>query len=885
MDHDLAEARLEFINESTEMLEQVSLSLAKIERQIDAHQLGEVLNQIYRDVHTIKGSAQLFGFASIGIIAHAMEASLDPLRKKFSTMTRPLADLIFEGIDLISQQLAEVQRFGKEADMEIKINDFIPRLLFQTVLSFGGTPYVLKEELPEVVAYISEEAMEKEATMEAQKDLPKPSAEVEVELKKDLQGASDQADTIRVGVGLLDNLMNLIGELVLIRNQVVQVASDENHPVFKQISQQINSLTSQLQNEVMKTRMQPIGNILTKFSRMVRDLSQSLGKSAELVLSGTDTELDKALIEAIKGPLTHIVRNALDHGLEAPSEREKLNKDPTGKVYISSFYEDGQMVIEIKDDGRGLDAKALSQKALAHNLTSEEELTHLSEKDIFQFIFHPGFSTKEEVSNVSGRGVGMDVVKTQVERIGGHVDLSSKLGQGTTIRLKIPLTLAIVPSLIIACQNQSFALPQVRVVELLRLDPDEINLAKIEHLQGRPMIRLRGKLLPLAHLKDILQIGIGKEDPKSQNIVVLKDESQHFGVIVDRIIDSAEVVIKPLASILGKLPMYTGAAVLGNGSIALALDTAYLIASESDAQGAQKTLLQKKEDFIPKKEYLLIDLGNEHQYGILLDHVHRLEEIPATTIRVSGASEVVDYRGTFLPLVDLSAMVTGNVLKNEEKTPVVVIKGHGRLIGYKVAQILDVLRSQNDVLKSLKQGPLIQGTIVEGEEIFPILNLDSLVKKSIDTINWPEKSQQVLNLEQVQKQRKKHPSQFKILCAEDSQFFRQQLCQMLKRHGFATESAEDGKKALALMEKAKEPFSLLITDIEMPEMDGVELTKAVRNSKQFAQLPIIAVTTRFRKADIEKGLQSGMNRYLEKLNEDQIIRNIKDLLGLEKSVA
>ena len=548
------------------------------------------------------------------------------------------------------------------------------------------------------------------------------------------RGSEDEsAESIRVGIQILDSLMNQVGELVLIRNQFLQVDLNliaQND--FMNLSQRLNVVTTELQTHVMRTRMQPVGRILNKFTRVVRDISQELGKSIQLLLEGTETELDKSLIEAIKDPLTHIVRNSCDHGIEEPNERKKANKSELGTILIRSFHEGGQVVIEIKDDGKGLSPESLKEKAIDKGILNTLEASQLSDREAFNLIFHPGFSTAKKVSNLSGRGVGMDVVKTNIERIGGQVELHSVPTQGTTIRLKIPLTLAILPALIVSTGGHRFAIPQLKLVELIRVDISKGD--KIEWLQGKPMYRLRGDILPLVHLSALLNNTKEGFEAEGQdiNIAILRSDFAVFGLILDQIETSADIVVKPMASFLTHLRYFSGATVLGNGEVALVLDVNdlgdHLSLNNIDSLHKSEQEAQQEDQEIA--EYLMVDLGKGETFGIPLSYVNRLEEFPKEKIESSADHQLVQYRGRLLPLVSLTkalALKTDRPSKKELYS-VVVIAQNDQLVGLLVEAIKDVRSSAHDIDLTIRDRKGLLGTLKIRDQIVPIIDVEDILE-------------------------------------------------------------------------------------------------------------------------------------------------------------
>jgi two-component system chemotaxis sensor kinase CheA len=548
-------------------------------------------------------------------------------------------------------------------------------------------------------------------------------------------------ETIRVGVTLLDRLMNLVGELVLARNQLLQFTNSKQDAVFQAVSQRMNLITTELQEEVMKTRMQPIGTIWNKFPRTVRDLAISCGKEVRLEMVGQDTELDRTIIEAIKDPLTHLVRNSMDHGVEAPETRKRAGKDPAGVLTLRAFHEGGQVNIEISDDGAGLNAVLIRMKALDRGLISPAQFAGMPDRDAFHLVFLPGFSTAEKITNVSGRGVGMDVVKTNVEKIGGSVDIQSTPGRGTTVRVRIPLTLAIIPALIVTCGGERFAIPQVSLSELVRLNFDD-NRRPIEWVGGAPVYRLRGRLLPLVYLDRELGIRTANDsDPTGGiNIVVLQAEGQQFGLIVDEITDTEEIVVKPLGKQLKGISAYSGATIMGDGRVALILDVpglaqrAKVVAEAREPaqdEARQETSLKRGRD---EHALLLAENGAEGRVAIPLSMVARLEEFPKTAVERAGSQEVIQYRGQIIPLVRLSDVIPAardaEMSANSGSIRVVVYAEGRCTVGLIVDRIVDIVE-EFAAVEALSPRSGIVGTFVTQNQITDLLDLPALVRSAV----------------------------------------------------------------------------------------------------------------------------------------------------------
>jgi two-component system chemotaxis sensor kinase CheA len=498
---------------------------------------------------------------------------------------------------------------------------------------------------------------------------------------------------------LLDKLMTLVGELVLARNQILQFNAAQKDAAFLNSTQRLNLITSELQESVMKTRMQPIGTIWDRLPRMVRDLALTCGKKVRVDMEGKDTELDKTIIEAIKDPLTHVVRNSVDHGIEPPETRLERGKQAEGCLSLRAFHEGGQVLIEITDDGGGINPEKVKNKAVERGLINAEQAGRLSDREMIGLIFLPGFSTAETITNVSGRGVGMDVVKTNIEKINGSVDLQSKLGLGTTLRIKIPLTLAIIPALTVVSGGERYAIPQVSLVELVRLDRDEPGRG-IEDVHGAPVYRLRGQLLPLVFLEDILQSKCPGAEREALNLVVLQAEHRQFGLVVDRIHDTEEIVVKPLSQQLKSIRLYAGATVMGDGRVALILDVlgiaqlAGLIA-ERERKIVEDTA--QPDALGDQHACLLVQAGSSRRLAIPLAMVARLEEIVPRDIERADEQQVLQYRGQILPLIHVGTMLFGEMPDpTQESLPLVVCSENNRSVGLLVERIVDIVKTPLD---------------------------------------------------------------------------------------------------------------------------------------------------------------------------------------------
>jgi two-component system chemotaxis sensor kinase CheA len=537
-------------------------------------------------------------------------------------------------------------------------------------------------------------------------------------------GPQVSASNIRVDVNLLDKLMNLVGELVLARNQILQFTGTLKESSFLGTAQRLNLITTELQEGVMKTRMQPIGSVWHKFPRVVRDLSVQFGKQVHIEMEGSETELDKTIIEAIKDPLTHIIRNAIDHGIELPAERTKTGKAAEGRLSLRAFHEGGQVNIEVADDGGGIHLERLKQKAIERGQITADQAARMSEREALNLIFLPGLSTAAKVTNISGRGVGMDVVKTNIEKIEGTVDVHSVAGEGTTLKIKIPLTLAIIPALIATSGGERFAIPQVSLLELVRLEGPEAAQG-IENIHGAPIYRLRGHLLPLVYLNQQLQLAERHTD--TVNIVVLQADDRQFGLVVDEINDTEEIVVKPLGKQLKGISCFAGATIMGDGEVALILDVMGIaqmanVVTEVREHACAELGTRQTDTAIGRDAWLVFRVGGSRRMAIPLALVSRLEEIPASDIERSGSQLVVQYRGHIMPLVDIAQCLEVGQATRGEKLQVIVYQEKGHSVGLLVDQILDIVEQAVVVDETATASGLLGSAVIQ-DRVTDLLNV------------------------------------------------------------------------------------------------------------------------------------------------------------------
>jgi two-component system, chemotaxis family, sensor kinase CheA len=729
----------DFLVESHENLDQLDRDFIALEADPSAP---DRIGSIFRTIHTLKGSAGFLGLSRLEQLAHAGESLLSLLRDGALSLTPEMTSALLALVDRVRGILHSIEQTGSEG--EVACEDVLVRL---TRARGGDGPpraaskLVFFSTAPPAAASVSRAPAPpaSEPSVLAAPSIVAAPAERPSGAPPAAAGQGVSDSTVRVDVGLLDTLMNLVGELVLARNQMLQFAASVVDPGFVGASQRLNHITTELQQQVMKTRMQPIGNVWSKLPRVVRDLAISCGKQVRIEMIGKETELDRTVLEAIKDPLTHVVRNAVDHGIEALETRAALGKPRTGTLRLKAFHEGGQVNIEISDDGAGLRLDAIRSKAIERNLISAEQATRMSAHELVQLVFLPGFSTAAKLTNVSGRGVGMDVVKTNIEKIGGTIDLLSREGEGTTLRIKIPLTLAIVPALIISSGDQRYAIPQVNLLELVRLEA-EFARTGVERIHGVPVYRLRGRLLPLVFLNQ--QLRCAGADPTTLdasgiNIVVLQADDRQFGLVVDEVHDTEEIVVKPLGKELKSLAIYQGATIMGDGRVALILDILGLaqhasVLGRGRESGPSRAREQVDTSDGPREQerqaLLLFAVGDSGKMALPLALVARIEEIPRARLERAGNRDVVQYRGEILPLIDLhEAIGVERCEETNDSLHVIVYTDRGRSVGFVVSGILDVVEDAARLERCTAQRGVLGATVVAGK-VVDLLDVEGVIK-------------------------------------------------------------------------------------------------------------------------------------------------------------
>jgi len=922
----------EFLTETNESLDVVDLELVRFEKDPTDK---AVLNNIFRLVHTVKGTCGFLGLPRLESVAHASENILGKFRDGELEVTTEAVSLILKSIDAIKSILADLEANecepeGDDKELIDRLNEVASGKVSTPVAA--PKPAAAKPAAPKPaeaksnpktevddsksINVLGRELQPGEVTLDEleaafrsapgpedmQDDSSEPSAAIADEdhadddepvavtaaktksnvtgKKSDMDSAHKNSDTsvanqtVRVTVDLLEDMMTMVSELVLTRNQLMQIVREQDDSKFKVPLQRLNLVTTELQEGVMKTRMQPIGNAWQKLPRIVRDLSHELGKKIELRMIGAETELDRQVLELIKDPLTHMIRNSADHGLELPEKRLKDGKNELGYIKLNAYHEGGHVIIQISDDGAGLNIERIRQKAISSGLATEAELDEMTDLQIGNFIFKAGFSTAEKITSVSGRGVGMDVVRTNIEKIGGTVDVRSTPGKGSVFTVKIPLTLAIVSALIVEANGERFAIPQISVIELVRASNNSEH--KIERIKDAPVLRLREQLLPLVYLRDVLRMGAkdAVNDSTGVNsnvrgnddfVVVTQVGGFRFGIVVDRVYDTEEIVVKPVAPILRHISVFSGNTILGDGSVIMILDPNGIanlygnVKVEQEEEKAEVSVTDPKDEII---SMLIFKAGDATPKAVPLSLVARLEEIDSTTIEVSNGFDVVQYRGQLMPLVRVSDKYS---LRTEGRQPMLVFADETRTMGLAVDEIVDIVESKLKI-ELTTETPGLVGTAVIAGAATEVIDVSHYLVVAFP--DWFEESRKT----RVKAARR-------ILLIDDSPFFRNMLGPVLSAAGYRVTAVENAKEALKLRDEGA-VFDAIVSDIEMPGISGFELASMIRADQRWGETPIVAISAHGTADDFERGREVGFSDYVVKMDRGALLRSLTETLSV-----
>jgi two-component system, chemotaxis family, sensor kinase CheA len=867
----------EFLTETTESLSFLDLELVKLEQNPNDPGL---LGNIFRLVHTIKGTCGFLGLPRLESVAHAAENVLGKIRDNELVVTPEAISLILASLDCVKMIMSQLE--ATEAEPAGDDSALIARL--NRLANGEGGDATAAEAAATATAAIAE--------MMAEMPQPAPVAPAPVAVAavvEDIAGDAGESSSIarqpdpgkdsavagqsiRVNVDLLENLMTMVSELVLTRNQLLQILRSQKDSEFTTPLQHLSHVTTELQEGVMKTRMQPIGNAWAKLPRIIRDLGLELGKKLDLRMIGAETELDRQVLEMIKDPLTHMVRNSADHGIEQPADRVRAGKPELGTITLNAYHEGGHICIEIVDDGRGLALDKIKKKVLSSNLATEAELVGMTESQIQQFIFKAGFSTASQVTSVSGRGVGMDVVRTNIERIGGTVELKSQEGKGSSFMIKIPLTLAIVSALIVESAGERFAIPQLCVVELVRAAADSEH--RIERVHNAPFLRLRDRLLPLVSLQELLKLGEPKADVRETFIVVTQVGTYSFGIIVDQVFDTEEIVVKPVAPILRHITMFSGNTILGDGSVIMILDPNGIAAASGATAVEQGRGREVGTGPVARgserSSLLLFRAGGAGPKAVPLALVARLEEVDLATIEMSNDKPVVQYRGKIMPLVTIDPSYE---IGSEGRKPVLVFADRDYTMGLVVDEILDIVEEHLAIELVADRAGYIGSSIIAGKAT-DVIDVGYFL--TLAFANWFAREKSDFGGAEPSK---------RILVVDDSPFFRNLLAPLLTVAGYDVTTVDSADRALGLCDAGVD-FDVIISDIEMPGMNGFQFAKTVRDgTTRWQKTPIVALSSHTTPSDLDRGREVGFSDYVAKFDRDALLTTLSETLSLQKSAA
>jgi two-component system, chemotaxis family, sensor kinase CheA len=862
----------DFLTETNESIDVVDVELVRFEQDPNN---AKILNNIFRLVHTIKGTCGFLNLPRLQALTHAAEALMGKFRDG-ARVTGEAVTLILATIDRVKNLLEQLEQNQTEPVGDDR--DLIAELerLTAATASAQTAPQLNEDVIDEL-----ERAFRETPGPRYQPGAvpPPPAAATKVTGAPAQAPGADAADpgdaagrdeersdskianqSIRVHVDTLEHLMTMVSELVLTRNQLLDIGRRHEDSEFKAPLQRLSNVTAELQEGVMKTRMQPIGNAWQKLPRIVRDLSAELGKPIEFEMQGAETELDRQVLDHIKDPLIHMVRNSADHGLEMPAERRAAGKPEKGTIRLAAWHEGGHIIVEVSDDGRGLDTARIKSLAIARGLVSESEVEKMTDSQIQKFIFMPGFSTASKVTSVSGRGVGMDVVRANMDQIGGVIDVKSVLGQGTNFIIKIPLTLAIVSALIVQCAGDRFAIPQLAVVELVRARNNSEH--RIERIKDAAVLRLRNKLLPLFQLSSLLKVSDGAESGVENGfIVVTQVGSQTFGIVVDAVFHTEEIVVKPMSGKLWHIPMFCGNTILGDGSVIMIIDRngiAQRLAGSSSSRVVVETATDRGAEVGMVESMLLFRAGSPQPKAVPLSLVTRLEEIDPKSIETTNDRAVVQYRGQLMPLVPANSDVR---VKSGGAQPLLVFSDEGRSMALLVDEIVDIVEERLDIELASTTAGVLGSAVIKGQatEVIDIAHYLPLAFE--DWLHW--------------RHHQTDAAPHHVLLVDDAAFFRNMLTPVLKAAGYVVTPASSVDEAVALLQGSRR-FDVVVTDIEMPGKDGFELASAVRADPRTANLPVIGLSSLISPEAIERGRQVGLHDYVAKFDRQGLIAALKE---------
>ena len=882
-----------------DFIQEAKVHIANMEAGLLAMENGEsnddTIHRIFRAAHSIKGTAGFFELDKIVQLAHCIETLFGEFRDRRLQASSGMIDVLLKAADQLKDLVnhPEVSHAADIAGNLTTLKQLLKEIrnssVGQEALSVEPVAAVVAAVLPPQIAVtvacetppVQTVAEKEPLTVTALQQQPRDGREAATE------------DNIRVSVSVLNDLLNLAGELVVWRNQLLRIVEEPERqgPQLEIVARGIDELATNLQKNVMKTRMQPISHVFNKFPRIVRDLSRKTDKEIDLVMKGMNVELDRSLIEALVDPLTHLVRNAIDHGIECPKTRQAAGKPVAGSLVLHAYQESDRVIIDISDDGAGINPGQIKSKAIQKGLAGATELEAMDEADIINLIMRPGFSLAEKITDLSGRGVGMDVVKTNIEQIGGKVEIISEQGAGTTFRLILPLTLAIISALIVVANEQYFVIPQANIKEFVLIHPGETSEKTVKMVQGRPVLLLRGRLIPLVGLSDVLAAKDGPDyrsgkswlagEGQTLRILIIKAGNAAYGLVVDSIYDTEEILVKPLPAVLGDEGLYSGVTVLGDGSIVMILDTEKIrlqsglpVMKDSSPQSVNITVRKNVEE---EKQYILLfACSGGEKLGLDLAMVSRVEEIDPAQLQKIGSKYYFVFQGQTIRVIRPEYYVPISRKKNAlSKLYIILPKLMKHSIGIVAERVYDAVYTTISLDKDGVSGTGIVGSALINDTVVTLLDIHEMFAKAA-----PEYYTGFIDRKRLSG--KSYPANFDdvrkttVLLVEDTPFFLKVIKNYLESEGYEVITAENGRDAYELLNQI--PVDLVVSDIEMPVMTGIELVRAIRDNDVLRDLPVVALTSLTGAANKEKGLRAGFDVYEYKLDRTRLLDTIRALL-------
>ena len=883
-DHELLE---DFVVESSDHLADIETDILAIEEAREDLDL-ELVNRVFHGVHSIKGAAGFLGLDVVRKLAHSMENVLHKIRCQELPPNSENTNIMLRAGDTLGNLIGDVHN-SNSFDVTEHV-DALEELLVARDGTPVGSPksdvvddtHIALQEAIDLSALSFIELFPNQESLGLPKDTD--STGYRSEQKKDRSSGTapgavqsttkpiSRESSIRVPVEVLDKLVNLAGEFTLNRNQLQQAIASGERQRLEAIATELDQLTRRLQKSIVQTRMQPIGRVFGRFPRLVRDLSSELGKEVRLEIEGKDIELDKTIVTAIRDPLTHLIRNSVDHGIEDPSLRKQRGKEPVGSVWLRAYVEAGKVCIEIQDNGAGIDPDELKRIAIDNGVLSPERADQMNDSEAIRLLLHPEFSAIRKGSSASARRIGMDVVRTSIERLGGSIEVESIIGAGTRTCITLPLTLSIIPSLIMKCGDDRFAIPQASVAESIRLRPDEVS-ERIGKVHSTNVLHIRGNELPLLNLQDLMGVSNDSEESvqRPMNIVVVTTDQARYGLVVDDIQESEGIVVKPLGRHLNSCVYFAGATILGDGHIAFILDPAG-IATESGVKVPQEPNDQEeKEDeaqnFPSEGHTLLLFSSNPtDHFAVPMDIVERIDRVRADQIDSLNGQQVLQYNDTSMPLISVSDHLVGSPATKNKRVYIVVFTIGEREIGLIAPQLDDIRSVSNHVDTDTITARGVAGSLVVDEQTTLLLDLFELARASHP--HW---------FEDIENNTKDAVKPTRVMLVEDSSFFRKQVAGFLGLEGWEVMAFANGQEAWQALKTNPCDFDIILSDLEMPVMNGIELCRRIRADRHLDHLPLIALTSLENQDALQRGVDAGFNDYQVKMHRDNLIRAIKGL--------